>query len=133
MSDETNRNELNLANANSPSSSDLLKKRWVIITIASLFGLFMVIGVVVLIWATNLNHTIKERLAGKRWAAPTEFYSAPERFIKGQAHALKTLTDTMERLEYRLVLVDRALRTGEYARWTADVCRQKVQGTYLVK
>src|SRR4051812_27691630 len=101
----------------------MLKKRWVPILISSTVGLFLFIGIILVIWGTSLNKTINTRLAGKRWAAPTEFYSAPERFIKGQVKANETIASTLERLEFRHVMVDRALRAGEYSSFNSDVCR----------
>src|SRR6476619_6252812 len=95
----------------------MVKKRWVGILLFSLFGIFALIIMIAVIWATQLNNTIRTRLAGKRWAAPTEFYSAPERFLKGQSQISKTLTETLERLEYQSVLTARKLRPGEFARW----------------
>lgn len=104
----------------------MVKKRWVGILIISFFGLTALTVTVMVIWATRLNNTIRERLAGKRWAAPTEYYSAPERFIKGQSEISKTLKSTLDRLDYRIELTNRALRAGEYAQWTAEQCAQKI-------
>ena len=78
------------------------------------------------IWAAKLNETIRERLAGKRWAAPAEFYSSPERFLKGQSEISKTLRETLDRLDYQSVTTDRILRAGEYTQWVGDLCRQKI-------
>jgi penicillin-binding protein 1B len=102
------------------------KKKLVITIGLSFFAVGVVALVGIFIWAGHLEKTIQERLAGKRWAAPTEFFSAPERFLKGQSHVIETLTSTLDRLEYKQVLVDRTLQPGEFAKWTGDICKSKV-------
>jgi penicillin-binding protein 1B len=104
----------------------MVKKRWAGILLVSILGLSALTATVLIVWGTRLNNTIRERLAGKRWAAPTEFYSAPERFIKGQSDISKTLTSTLDRLDYKAELTTRSLRPGEFAQWTAEHCVQKI-------
>src|SRR5580698_4277028 len=102
------------------------KKRLVLLIALCFFcvGLLGLVGI--FIWGEQLEKTIQERLAGKRWAAPTEFFSAPERFLKGQSHITETLTSTLDRLEYKEVLVDRELKAGEFIKWNKDLCHQKL-------
>jgi penicillin-binding protein 1B len=78
------------------------------------------------IWIGKLNSTIKDRLSGKRWSAPAEYYAAPERFIKGQSQISKTLKETLSRLDYEIALTDKTLKPGEFATWNADLCHQRI-------
>src|ERR1700761_3367643 len=94
--------------------------------IAGSVAFILAVGAALIVWTNTLTHTIHDRLAGKRWSAPTEFYSAPERLIKGQSHSNATIISTLERLEYKEVLVERNLQPGEFVHWTVDFCRQKV-------
>lgn len=105
----------------------MVKKNWIGILVFSSLATVTLTTCGLVIWGTALNIKIKERLAQKRWAAPTEFYAAPERFLKGQSQASKTLESTLERLDYRIVLIDRPLRPGEFSRQTGENCRQKIQ------
>jgi penicillin-binding protein 1B len=102
------------------------KRSKIKIIIACIAGLFFLLALGVALWATQLNATIKERLAGKRWSAPAEFYAAPERFLKGQSQISKTLTETLARLDYQKVISDQPLKPGEYSQWPSDLCRQKI-------
>ncbi|MDZ4676141.1 MAG: PBP1A family penicillin-binding protein [Oligoflexia bacterium] len=105
----------------------MVKKRWAIILIITSISLLALGAFGLVIWGTRLNTTIKDRLAGKRWAAPTEFYAAPERFLKGQSQISKTLSSTLERLEYQNILVEKKLTPGDFTKWTPEICKQKVQ------
>jgi penicillin-binding protein 1B len=103
-----------------------MTKRKLTAALVSLFALCMTVVAALLIWAENLQNTIQTRLAGKRWSAPTEFYSGPEQFFAGQPGITKILSDTLERLEYKLVQIDRPLQEGEFAKWPGEMCKQKI-------
>lgn len=98
----------------------------VVTVVAALIGLTVAIILGLIIWVKSLDSTIQKRLAGKRWAAPTEFYSAPERIIKGQSGVNKVLEQTLNRLEYKPVLIDKPLAPGEFSRLNTDRCKEKV-------
>ena len=104
----------------------MAKKSVAKILLTSGVGIFFLLCIGVAFWSTHLNSTIKERLSGKRWSAPAEFYSAPERFLKGQSQISKTLSETLTRLDYQAILIDRPLKAGEFAQWNGDLCRQKI-------
>jgi penicillin-binding protein 1B len=103
-----------------------MKNKWVLASLISFLALIITASIALVIWAGHLQQTIQDRLAGKRWAAPTEFYSAPERFLKGQSRITETLTSTLDRLEYKEILVDRPLKPGEFIKWNKDQCSQKI-------
>ncbi|MCC6278359.1 MAG: PBP1A family penicillin-binding protein [Oligoflexia bacterium] len=81
------------------------------------------------IWATRLNNAIRERLAGKRWAAPTEYYSAPARLMLGQRQASSLIDEILTSLDYRPIILDRELQEGEFRKLNAEVCAQKMPQT----
>ncbi len=104
------------------------KKKLITIGVLCIFASGLMIFSGIYFWSIRLEQTIQERLTGKRWAAPTELYSSPERFLKGQNHAAETLGSTLERLEYNVVLTDRPLKAGEYQKLNFDQCQTKVSG-----
>lgn len=93
-----------------------------ILTIALCLGL-----IATAMWVKHLDSTIKERLSQKRWSAPTEYYSAPERIIKGQKKIAEVLTQTLERLEYKKIQIEKKLIAGEYAILNHDKCKEVIE------
>ncbi len=104
---------------------EMAKKSWATILIVSTFATIALCVLGLIIWATSLNQTIHDRLAGKRWASPTDYYSAPERFLKGQSDISKIITSTLDRLGFQAVLTERDLKPGEFSRWTIELCKKK--------
>lgn len=90
-------------------------------------AIVIVITFALALWIKSLDKKIKDRLAGKRWAAPTEFYSAPERILKGQLLVTKVLEQTLNRLEYKPVIIDKPLLPGEFSKLTLERCRLKIK------
>ncbi len=104
-----------------------MKKNGFVTVIALSIAVFFISILFVALWAQSLDHKIKERLSGKRWAAPTEFFSAPERVLKGQSDITKILEQTLSRLEYKQVLIEKTLGPGQFSIWNQQKCAEKVK------
>jgi len=99
--------------------------------ISIIVGVVALVGLAVIaisIWAAKLDRTIQQKMSGQRWASPSEFFSAPERFIKGQSSASLTLSETLKRLDYsERPAAAIQLRPGQFSRWNSDQCRDRVK------
>ncbi len=87
--------------------------RWQIILIGSVlifFGIALFVGG----WLFKLDKQISERLEGKRFASPIEFYTAPLRIFSGQTLYKNSFKDSLRRLRYKERSTQRGLRSGEY-------------------
>lgn len=104
----------------------MLKKQSFKTVVVCLTLVFILICLLITIWASRLNNTIRQRLSGKRWSAPTEFYASPERIFIGQFQISKLLTQTLERLEYRLVGSEVALQPGDYTKRSGSSCSAQI-------
>ncbi|MBK9292892.1 MAG: PBP1A family penicillin-binding protein [Oligoflexia bacterium] len=82
-------------------------------------------------WVKHLDNTIKSRLSQKRWSAPTEYYSAPERILKGQKKIVEVLNQTLERLEYKKIQIEKKLIPGEFSLLNYEKCKPLVTNLSL--
>ncbi len=78
----------------------------------------------------RLNGVIVESLSNKRFIPPVEFYSAPQRYFKGQKLKAGVLEKGLKRLRFRLRGSDQILNPGDYIVWNAEACRGMLAGAF---
>lgn len=70
----------------------------VLLSVASLT--LVAIFVSITVWLFRLNNEVVERLQGRRFLPPTEFYSAPEKFFRNQRLNPKQIENALLRVGY---------------------------------
>ena len=75
------------------------------------------------IWLVRLDRQIAERFAGKRFAPPVEFYSAPEVLPPGATPPAGYFQAVFSRRQFRARSFGQPLQAGDQSTWTAEECR----------
>jgi penicillin-binding protein 1B len=105
-----------------------MNRRNRIIIIAITFFSLILIGFAV--WIYRLNQTIVESISNKRFIPPIEFYSAPQRFFKGQKIKNNSLVRSLSRLRFRERRSAQVLNEGDYMVWDAAECTKMLGDIY---
>lgn len=100
----------------------MIKNNWFKILLIFIVAFFVAGATSLTIWTLHLNATIKERLAGKKWRAPSEYYSAPVRILKDQVKISETLVPALDRLGYEEIALRRKLKEGQYKKLLPKMC-----------
>jgi penicillin-binding protein 1B len=92
-----------------------------------LLGLAVTLSIIVVAtWLFRLDQQIAERFAGKRFAPPVEFYSAPEAVRPGSLMPANYFESVFARLRYRSRSYGQSLQLGDYSVWSAEQCQSVV-------
>ncbi len=92
--------------------------------------LVIILGVT-FVWFFQLDKTISERLKAKKFTSPVEYYSNPEKVFKGQKIKEDHILQILNRLNYRQRKPKQAISPGDYVRWNADLCQEKLQREFI--
>lgn len=97
------------------------------------FQIFLLILTLVIIafggWLYQLNEEIITKLRAKRFAAPIEFYSAPEAIRLGNSLSVSTLLSEFSNLRYRQRQPEQTIMAEDYSLWPAEGCRGRLHLT----
>ncbi|MEQ1875613.1 MAG: transglycosylase domain-containing protein, partial [Bdellovibrionia bacterium] len=95
---------------------------------SSLFALVVLIALAAYIY--RLNGIIVESLENRRFIPPVEFYSAPQRYFKGQKIKPGVIEKGLKRLRFRARGADQILNPGDYIVWKGEECRAMLAGAF---
>lgn len=74
-------------------------------------------------WFFKLDNVISERLAGRRFLPPVEFYSGPLKVVSGQKLTRASLKDSLRRLGYHEKRDERGVRPGDFMFLEPTACQ----------
>jgi penicillin-binding protein 1B len=97
----------------------------VLLSVASLTLVAILVSVTV--WLYRLNDEVVERLKGRRFLPPTEFYSAPEKFFRNQKLKPKQIESALVRLGYTQSSSLTTLAAGQFTRLPVEECQAYVR------
>ncbi|HEX4924866.1 MAG TPA: transglycosylase domain-containing protein, partial [Bdellovibrionales bacterium] len=101
------------------------RRKRIILASAGLLALaFIALGV----WVYRLNKTIAESLSNRRFIPPVEFYSAPQRYFRGQKLKRAALEKSLQRLRFRERQSGQVLNPGDYTVWHQEECANMLAG-----
>lgn len=82
-----------------------------------------------LAWLIHLDHNLAERLKGKRFLPPTEYYAAPFKVRKGQSIPAHELREHLRHLGYRERQISQTLHAGDFAVYDLEQCQSQMNLT----